>query len=99
MTASANPQLILTVKVIDGEPMIDKTGMSLLFGVAEELVTALTANGPAPIPDEWIRNGKRRAKEAAAHTGSNDMVSSLTYWARKDRGAELRIVYDGGRPT
>jgi hypothetical protein len=102
-TNNSDHQLTLIVKVIDGEPMIDATVMSLLFGVDEQLINALsrrdTANGYTPIPMEWIRNGKRRAKEAAAHTGNNDVVSALTYWARKDRGALLQIVYDGGQPA
>ncbi|MCV7091767.1 hypothetical protein [Mycobacterium interjectum] len=102
-TTGPDHQLTLTVKVINGEPMLDATAMSLLLGVDEQLIAALPrrdfANGYTPIPQEWIRNGKRRAKEAAAHTGSNDMVSSLTYWAAKDRGAELQIVYEGGLPA
>ncbi|WP_406816191.1 hypothetical protein [Mycobacterium sp. M23085] len=88
----------LTIKVVNGEPLIDATALSLLFGVGEELVTALSArdttNGYTTFPPEWIRNGRRRAREAFAHTKSNDMVSSLTYWARKDRGAELQLVYE-----
>jgi hypothetical protein len=59
-----------------------------------------TRNGHAPIPIEWIRSGRRRAKEAASRTGSNDMVSVLEYWAaRKDRGANLEIIYEGGHPA
>ena len=103
MTTNPDHQLTLTVKVLNGEPMIDETALSLLFGVDEELVAAQgrrdTANGYRTLPAEWLRAGRRRARESAAHTGSNGMVSSLTYWVRKDRGAELQIVYEGGQPA
>lgn len=95
--------LTITVKVVHGEPMIDVTAMSLLFGVDEKLIAAQrrrSFNGSTTsFPDEWFRNGRRRAKEAASRTGRNDMVSSLEYWAHKDRGAQLNIIYEGGEPA
>jgi hypothetical protein len=50
--------------------------------------------GVLTLPPEWIRAGRQRAKEAQAHTGSDAMVSGLEYWAMKDHGARLEIVYE-----
>jgi hypothetical protein len=86
----------ITVHVTDvnGEPMIDSTGPALMFGVATADVSALPmTNGTSPIPREWIKRGRRRAGEAKAHTGSDAMLDSLRYWAHKDHGAELEVVY------
>jgi hypothetical protein len=79
---------------INGEPMLDSAAMALLFGVEAEAVHDLPmTNGTSPIPREWVRRGKRRAKEAMAHTGSDALLDSLRYWARKDHSADLEVVY------
>lgn len=86
----------ITIRVtdIDGEPMLDATAMSLLFGVRTEEVSALPiGNGTTRLPTEWLKRGRRRAREAMAHTGSDAMLDNLRYWARQDHAAELEVVY------
>jgi hypothetical protein len=71
--------------------------MSLLMGVPAEEIRAhgrSAGNGVMAPPPNWVSAGRRRAKEAQAHTGSDDMVSGLKYWAQKDHGARLKIVYE-----
>ncbi|OBK82135.1 hypothetical protein A5649_09780 [Mycolicibacter heraklionensis] len=84
---------------IDGDPMLSAAALSLLFGVDEELVNAhskrSTVNNRTPMPTAWIRAGRRRTSEAAAATGSRDLLDVLAYWARRDRGAEI-VFTDGG---
>lgn len=84
----------ITVRDISGELMLDSQAMALAFGVDESAVCALPlVNGHMRIPREWARRGKRRAKEAMAHTGSDLILDVLRYWAREDHGAELEVVY------
>ena len=83
------------VKTIDGEQMLDPQGMALLFGVEADAVRAMPVkNGAMAIPREWIKRGRRRAKEVLAHTGSDAMLDSLHYWAAKDYGATLKVIYE-----
>lgn len=79
-------------RTINGEPMLSPDGMSLLFGVDTELVTARCRRDPV-LPAVWIDAGRRRAAEFRSVTGHNDMLGSLTYWAAKERNAT--IVEDG----
>lgn len=89
------PNLTVTVKVINGEPMLDAQCMALAFGVEIADIKALpVVDGCSRIPREWARRGKRRAQEAMAHTGSEFILDVLAYWARKDHGAELRVIYE-----
>lgn len=77
-----------------GEPMLDGSAMALLFGVEVEAVRALPmVDGASRIPREWVKRGRRRAGEAKAHTGSDELLENLRYWAHKDHGAELEVVY------
>lgn len=77
-----------------GEPMLDSAGMALMFGVTTTDVDHLPfKDGAAVIPREWIRRGRRRTREAAARIGSNEFADVLGYWAHKDYGAALRLVY------
>ena len=85
----------VVVKTIGGEPMLDPQGMALLFGVEADAVRALPIKARAmAIPSEWIKRGKRRTKEVLAHTGSNAFLDCLHYWAAKDYGATLKVVYE-----
>lgn len=79
-------------KDVDGELMVSTAGMALLFGVSEELCAAeinrqeaMGCKGFVP-PGEWLRNGRRRAAEHRAHTGSNDVESALEYWSTREDG-------------
>ena len=86
----------INVRQIDGEAVIDSQAMMLLFGVAAERLTMIAGQsetGLAELPQEWIQRGRRRAREASAHTGSEAMLDTLHYWARKDFGADLEVGY------
>lgn len=84
------------IRDVDGEPMLTMDALSLMFGVGVELITAHTrrtfAEGHVVFPAAWLRAGRRRASEAAAATGSRDVLDVLTYWARRDHGAEIVLV-------
>jgi hypothetical protein len=82
------------INEINGEPMLDSQCMALMFGVTAADVRALPfAGGHSRIPREWIKRGRRRTREAAAATGSADLLDVLQYWARTDHNAELEVVY------
>lgn len=81
--------------VVDGEPMISAHGLSLLLGVpVDEIAAHRQANGNTHLPAEWLKAGRRRRGEAASHTGKNEMVAALWYWARKDHNARLEVIDD-----
>jgi hypothetical protein len=67
---------------IDGELCIDNAGIRLLLGLSEEQAAAML--NLTDMPAEWHQQGRRRSKEAAAHTGSEDLLDILEYWAAKD---------------
>ena len=80
----------VTVKGLDGpDPKFDAAGSALLFGVTVEQITAIA---PGPIPAEWFQAMRRRANEAFAATGGEDLLDILEHWARKDHNAELVLV-------
>lgn len=82
------------IRNVDTEPMLDAQAMALLFGVSVQDVLALPLqNGASPIPNEWVRRGKRRAKEAMAHAGSDFILDILAFWAQRDHGADLKVSY------
>lgn len=88
-------KITVTLRHVEAEPMLDAHAMSLLFGVDVTAVRALPfTNGASPIPREWVKRGRRRAREAMAHTGSSAMLDALEYWAHKDHGAALEVVYE-----
>lgn len=85
---------VITITEHAGEPMLDAAAMALMFGVTLSDVKALEFfNGASRIPDEWIRQGRRRTREAAAHIGSNDFHDVLAYWAQRDHNAELKVIH------
>lgn len=84
----------ITVTEVNGEPMLDSHALSLMFGVRTEEIQALpVADGAKVIPREWIKRGRRRTREAAAHIGSAKFLDVLTFWARVDHNAELEVIY------
>jgi hypothetical protein len=84
--------MIVLTELHNGEPMVSADGMALLFGVSVDKVRGI---GGA-IPPLWIKAGRRRAREAMAATGRDDMCSALAYWARMDLGVEAVDLADGG---
>jgi hypothetical protein len=40
-----------------------------------------------------VQRGRRRSSEAQAHTGSDFILDILEFWAQKDHGATLKVVY------
>lgn len=86
------------LRVTDGEPLLTAKAMSLLLGVpVADLHGARRdhTNNIMYLPNEWVKNGKRRTNEAMAHTGDTDLISGLTYWAYQDHGASIEIEADG----
>ncbi|WP_137147545.1 hypothetical protein [Mycolicibacterium sp. CR10] len=82
------------IKNADTEPLLDAEALALLFGVDLTEVLALpTVDGHSGIPREWIKRGRRRTREAQAATGSDFILDALDYWARKDHGAALEVIY------
>jgi hypothetical protein len=92
--------MIVLTELVNGEPMVSADGMALLFGISVELVRAHSAKASygdrTPIPEAWIKSGGRRAREAMATTGRDDMCAALAYWARRDLGVDAVDLPDGG---
>lgn len=83
-------------RVIGGEPMIGPAGMSLLFGVTEAEAKQLRVDhGATHLPADWIKRGRRRAKEAKRWGADESMLGALEYWAAKDLGAQIVEDADG----
>lgn len=84
------------IRDVDGEPMLSSDALSLLFGVGADLIKACslkrTRDGYTSFPEAWLKAGRRRAKEAAAATGENDLFTILSYWAKRDRDAVIVLV-------
>lgn len=68
----------------DGEPQWSVLAMSLLCGKSPEQI-----NPHAPIPDEWLKDMRRRSYEAQAATDRGELVDVLRYWTRADLGMEI----------
>lgn len=73
-------------RIIDGEPMISAAGMALLHGITVEALTAEMTRqrqrtGEFKMPTEWVRQGRRIAREAMAATGSTSMRDAIDYLA------------------
>lgn len=86
-------------RTVNGEPMMSATAIGLLFGIdadtVEHHMKTHIVKGALRFPPEWVKAGKRRSKEAAAATGSNDVFDILAYWAKRDLGAEIVFTDDG----
>lgn len=81
----------VTITGLDGDdPKFDANGAALLFGVPVEQIKAAAAEGPTPA--EWIKAMRRRANEAFAATGGEDLLDILEYWARVEHQAELVLL-------
>ena len=86
--------ITIHVLIRDGEPLIDNQCLALLLGVEVEALRGLPIqNGSTSVPADWVKRGRRRAREAQAHTGSTAMLDSLRYWAMRDHGATLEVIY------
>lgn len=81
----------IRIRTIGGEPMLDTATMSLMFGIDPAEITATLTDG-TPVPGDWLRQGRRRTSEAAAHTGSREFTDVMRYWARRDHNAELVVM-------
>lgn len=72
----------------NGEVMLSLEGMAVLFGLPvseiEEAARRANTNEGWLIPEEWMRRGRLRAKEAQAATGQEDMESALSYWLGRE---------------
>lgn len=81
------------IKTFHGDPMASPDVMSLLFGIAPEQITAQLQDHLS-IPAAWIQAGRRRASEAAAHTGSRELVDFLRYWGARE-GVTIMVEVAG----
>ena len=72
----------------NGEVMLSLEGMAVLFGLPvaeiEEAARRAGTDEGWLIPEDWMRRGRLRAKEAQAATGQEDMESALSYWVGKE---------------
>ncbi|BBY19022.1 hypothetical protein [Mycolicibacterium litorale] len=86
-------RVLLVHEPESGERLMSATAVALLMGVPVAEVEQVwdTSVGPACLPAEWIKAGKRRSAEARAHTGGTSAAIALAYWARKDFGAEIEF--------
>lgn len=69
-----------------GEPMLSIDAMGLLFGVTgDEIRESMREQGapekPWVIPPEWIKQGRRIARESMAATGSTSLKDSIDHLA------------------
>ena len=70
------------------EPLLSAEGMSVLFGVPlDEFRAEIDRQGEQfRVPVVWVKSGRRRQKEYAAHTGGDDMRGALDWLAERDGG-------------
>lgn len=61
-----------------GDDMVSLLGVEFLTGHGKDMVM-----GSYEQQREVQRDGRRRGREASAHTGTDDMYSALAYWADK----------------
>lgn len=89
----------ILIETIDGEPMLSAEALSLLFGVPTEDITEFSKEHSNPhgtvFPKTWLQAARRRAREAAAATGENDILTVLGFWAARDRNAVVIPVEEG----
>jgi hypothetical protein len=95
------PTFTVKIRAVDGTELIDSDTMALMLGVDAHLIDEHLIRRPglledgnyfnAYLPHGWIKQGRRRTREAAAATGSNDILSVLSYWAQRDLGATIAI--------
>lgn len=89
-----NSTITIEIRNVDTEPLLDAQAMALMFGVRLEDVNALpVVDGASCIPSHWIKEGRRRTREAMAHTGSDFILDALAYWALKDHNSTLEVTY------
>jgi len=94
---TTKPTLMIRVKEIDGEPMLDGQCMALLFGVTVADVRALPiADGTSLIPREWLRRGRRHLREHRAPSAGRDPNPRKTSHEVKCQAASWR---GGGNAT
>lgn len=91
----------MIAETIDGEVCPNVFGLALLtdrtvpeirrywtddINTLDEIVAA--------IPAAWMRDAKRRTREAEAHANTTSMEEILRYWATK-RGCTIQLDCDG----
>jgi hypothetical protein len=74
----------------DWQELFSALAVSLIYGLPLERVEQF-----ASMPEwssEFAPQGRRRAREAAARTGSYNVIEHLRFFARQDLGAD--VVWD-----
>ncbi|MCZ9635285.1 hypothetical protein [Rhodococcus sp. BH5] len=92
---------------IDGVPMLSAEGMSVLFGVPLDEISAEVqrqGGGNWSVPAEWVESGRERTDEYRRSTGGNDMLGALEFWAKRDGKTfelhdEDKVLPDGPLPS
>lgn len=72
------------IKRDDAGTILSTQAVSLLSGIPIDHL-----DPAAPIPNDGLKSGRRRTREAAAHTGDNDVVSVMKYWANKELSLDV----------
>jgi hypothetical protein len=99
MIGDDNKVITVYLCEIDGEDLISLAGMSLLYGVPPRELRGVPAGEldeqvrTGTLPHDWVKQGRRRASEAKAATGSEDAFDVMAYWAAKDYGARVEFVW------
>lgn len=86
--------IVVTIRWMDGEPLLDAEGMALLYGAtADEIRSHMTSDDhdPTKLPLELRKQGRRRAREAMAHTSIDSVQSALEYWADREYDSDIQI--------
>lgn len=90
------PEPIITVEFSqsNGDYLLNGAALVLLLGVPKDVGRRLRDWGD--VPDDWYKQGRRRAREAEAH-GAEGIFGIMRYWARKDHSATVEFIVDGRR--
>jgi hypothetical protein len=83
------------VRLVDGQLVLSARAVGLLVGVPEaEVDSVMSAQLDGTdkaswtvidLPEEWMRRGRRRSREAAAALGSSDLLDVLAYYELAER--------------
>lgn len=100
MTTAPTSCELLTVRLIrtDDDVLVDAMAGALLMGIpVDEVCVYMPDDGVTAIdvlPADWLRQGRRRSREAAAHMGTECLVDTLRFWAYVDFGATLVVRWE-----
>ena len=94
MTDNPRPVIVIPMWDNGGEPIVGVEGMALLYGVPVDELRSRATPGDfdtTKLPLEIRKQGRRRTREAQAHTGIDSVQSALEYWADREHGADIKL--------